>query len=107
MSENLSDGFIHVDYSHVENAADDMVEQTRAIANTLGSMEEELAELKQTWYGDDSDAYLQKQNEWDGAVGAMENLLTSHAKLLNEIHGSYRYSEQSLSELWSQVSAGH
>ena len=30
MSDNLTDGHIYVAYSHVQNAADDMVSQTRA-----------------------------------------------------------------------------
>ncbi|MEU6537083.1 WXG100 family type VII secretion target [Streptomyces sp. NPDC047000] len=106
MSENLTDGYIYVDYNHMDNAADDMVTQTKAIAATLANLEAELAELKKTWYGSDADVYRQKQQAWDQAVGNMERLLSSHAGLLNDIHGSYRYSENSLSQMWSDVSIG-
>ncbi|MGW1269609.1 WXG100 family type VII secretion target [Streptomyces sp. NPDC002491] len=106
MSDNLADGYIHVDYAHVNNAADDMVQQTKAIATTLASLEAELGELKKTWYGEDADVYRQKQAAWDQAVTTMEKLLVSHATLLNDIHGSYRYSENSLTQMWSEVGIG-
>ncbi|MFF3334496.1 WXG100 family type VII secretion target [Streptomyces sp. NPDC002888] len=106
MSENLTDGYIHVDYAHVQNAADDMVQQTKAIATTLASLEAELMELKKTWYGADAEVYRQKQAAWEQAVTNMERLLTSHAGLLNDIHGGYKYSENSLSQMWSDIAIG-
>lgn len=106
MSDNFTDGNIFVAYSHMQNAADDMVSQTRAIATTLSNLEAELSELKKTWYGNDGDVYRQKQTAWDQAVGNMEQLLTSHANLLNDIHGNYKYSENSLSQMWNEVAIG-
>ena len=55
MTDNFSDGYIYVDYSHMNNAADDMVQQTKAIATTLSNLEMELGELRNTWIGDDRD----------------------------------------------------
>ncbi|MCX4402987.1 WXG100 family type VII secretion target [Streptomyces sp. NPDC059837] len=106
MPDNLTDGQIYVDYRHMENAADDMVQQTRAIANTLSSLEAELSELKKTWYGSDAETYTQKQAAWDEAVRNMEQLLTSHAGLLTDISNNYKYSENSLSQMWSEVTIG-
>ncbi|MET7481899.1 WXG100 family type VII secretion target [Streptomyces sp. NPDC005538] len=106
MADNLSDGVIYVSYNHMSNAADDMVAQTKAIAQTLSSLEQELGELSKTWYGNDADTYRQKQAAWDGAVQNMELLLTSHSQLLNEISNSYKYSENSLSQMWSEVTIG-
>lgn len=103
---DLTDGSIFVDYAHMENAADDMVQQTKAIANTLSSLEAELGELKKTWYGDDATVYTQKQAAWDQAVQNMEQLLTSHSSLLSDISGNYKYSENSLSQMWSEVTIG-
>ncbi|MBT3149324.1 WXG100 family type VII secretion target [Streptomyces sp. CHD11] len=103
---DLTDGFIHVQYNHVNNAADDMVQQTRAIEGTLSQLEMELSELKQTWYGGDAEVYTQKQAAWDGAVVTMQNLLTSHAGLLTDVSESYKYTENSLSQLWSEVNIG-
>ncbi|KUO11185.1 WXG100 family type VII secretion target [Streptomyces sp. DSM 15324] len=105
--DNLTDGHIYVAYSHVQNAADDMVSQTRAIAATLANLEAELSELKSTWYGADADVYRQKQAARDqGAVRNMEQLLTSHAGLLTDISANYKYSENSLSQMWSEVTMG-
>jgi WXG100 family type VII secretion target len=106
VADNLSDGVIYVSYNHMSNAADDMVAQTKAIAQTLSSLEQELGELSKTWYGNDADTYRQKQAAWDGAVQNMETLLTSHSQLLNEISSSYKYSENSLSQMWSEVTIG-
>lgn len=106
MADNLTDGYIYVDYNHMNNAADDMVQQTKAIANTLSSLESELNELVKTWYGNDADVYRQKQAMWDQAVKNMETLLTSHAGLLTDISGQYQYSENQLSQMWSEISIG-
>ncbi|MFF4014689.1 WXG100 family type VII secretion target [Streptomyces sp. NPDC001843] len=106
MNPNLEDGLIHVEYRYADNAADDMVNQTRAIEGTLSSLEEELNELKKTWQGDDAEIYKQKQAAWDAAMVAMENLLDSNAALLNDVVGQYKYTEQSLTNLWSEVTIG-
>ncbi|MCW2860648.1 MAG: hypothetical protein JWP48_2356 [Actinoallomurus sp.] len=106
MSEDFTDGYIYVDYSHMGNAAEDLVSQTQAIANTISSMEQELGQLKQMWQGDDADTYNQKQLAWDNAVKAMEDMLTSHSQLLDEIAGSYKWNENSLSQMWSEVRIG-
>jgi WXG100 family type VII secretion target len=106
MSEDFTDGYIYVDYSHMSNAADDLVSQTKAIAQTISNMEMELAQLKQSWVGDDKDTYTQKQNAWDNAIKAMEDMLTQHSQLLDEISGSYKYNENNLSQMWSEVRIG-
>ncbi|WP_030325307.1 WXG100 family type VII secretion target [Streptomyces sp. NRRL B-3229] len=103
---DLNDGYIYVDYNHMNNAADDMVQQTKAIANTLASLEAELNELVKSWYGNDADMYRQKQAAWDAAVHNMERLLTSHASLLTDISGQYQYSENQLTQMWSEVGIG-
>jgi WXG100 family type VII secretion target len=106
MSEDFTDGNIYVDYSHMNNAADDLVSQTKAIAQTISNMEMELAELKKTWIGEDAQTYDKKQQAWDNAVKAMEDMLTGHSQLLDEISGSYKYHENNLSQMWSEVRIG-
>jgi WXG100 family type VII secretion target len=106
MSEDFSDGYIYVDYSHMNNAADDLVSQTKAIAQTISNMEMELAELKKTWIGDDAATYDKKQQAWDAAIKSMEDMLTQHSQLLDEISGSYKYNENNLSQMWSEVRIG-
>ncbi|MCO5994326.1 WXG100 family type VII secretion target [Actinoallomurus rhizosphaericola] len=106
MSEDFTDGYIYVDYNHMNNAADDLVSQTQAIAKTISSMEQELTELKKQWIGEDAQVYTQKQQAWDNAIKTMEQILTSHSQLLDEISGSYKYNENSLSQMWSEVRIG-
>ena len=102
----FSDGFIYVDYNHMTNAADDMVQQTKAIASILVNLEAELQQLKNSWEGDDRAVYDDKQAAWNNAVKAMENLLTSHSALLTDVSDAYQYSEKSLTSLWSDVRIG-
>jgi WXG100 family type VII secretion target len=106
MSEDFGDGYIYVDYAHMNNAADDLVSQTKAIAQTISNMEMELGQLKQTWAGEDRNTYDQKQTAWDNAVQAMESMLSGHSQLLDEISGSYKYNENNLSQMWSEVRIG-
>ncbi|MCP9206520.1 WXG100 family type VII secretion target [Streptomyces cucumeris] len=103
---DFSDGYIYVDYSQMSNAADDMISQTKAIATTLSNLEMELNELKNSWIGDDKDVYTQKQQAWDNAVKAMEDLLTKHSTLLTSVSENYQYSEKSLTEMWGSVKIG-
>lgn len=105
MSE-FTDGQIYVDYRHMSNAADDMVQQTKAIAGILVNLDAELQALKQTWEGEDRQVYNDKQAAWNKAVEAMQNLLENHSRLLTDVSGNYQYSEKSLTQLWSDVRVG-
>ncbi|MFB8775234.1 WXG100 family type VII secretion target [Streptomyces broussonetiae] len=103
---DFTDGQIYVDYRHMSNAADDMVQQTRAIASILVNLDAELQELKATWEGEDRDVYNTKQAAWNNAVEAMKTLLENHSRLLTDVSGNYQYSERSLTQLWSEVRVG-
>ncbi len=100
---SFEDGVIHVDYSHMENAADDLVHQTKAIDQTLTNLDAELVQLKKHWEGGDKDAYTECQAAWNGAVANMERLLNSHAALLTDVSQNYRYTEKSLAQMWDDV----
>ncbi|MFI8093616.1 WXG100 family type VII secretion target [Streptomyces sp. NPDC086080] len=106
MSENYTDGIIHVSYRHMDNAADDLVEQTKAMGKTLQSLELELNALQQTWIGDDADVYHEKKRLWDAAYARMAKLLTDNAFLLTDISGHYRYTAGNLAQRWSDVRIG-
>ncbi|MGW6460625.1 WXG100 family type VII secretion target [Streptomyces sp. NPDC055078] len=103
---DFTDGYIYVDYTQMSNAADDLIHQTKAISTTLSSLEAELTALRNSWIGDDKDIYETKQKAWNGAVGAMENMLTKHAALLTNISDNYQYSDKSLSQMWESVKVG-
>ncbi|MER6165621.1 WXG100 family type VII secretion target [Streptomyces violaceorubidus] len=100
---SFTDGIIHVDYSHMDNAADDLVQQTKAIDQTLTNLDAELEALKATWLGSDSDAYKICHQNWTNAVTAMEKLLIDHSALLTDVSQNYRYTEKSLTQLWEDI----
>ncbi|MFF5567540.1 WXG100 family type VII secretion target [Streptomyces sp. NPDC012623] len=103
---DFTDGQIYVDYSHMQNAADDMVQQTKSIDSILTNLEAELQELQQTWEGDDKAVYAEKQASWNNAVEEMKRILAENSALLNDVSDSYQYSEKSLTSLWESVRIG-
>ncbi|RPK48575.1 WXG100 family type VII secretion target [Streptomyces sp. ADI93-02] len=103
---DFTDGQIYVDYSHMQNAADDMVQQTKAIDSILTNLEAELQELQKTWEGDDKAVYAEKQASWNHAVEEMKRILAENSALLNDVSDSYQYSEKSLTSLWESVRIG-
>ncbi|MER6671558.1 WXG100 family type VII secretion target [Streptomyces sp. NPDC000983] len=103
---DFSDGYIYVDYNHAEGAADDMVGQSQAIMSILANLEMELAELRNSWIGDDRDVYSEVQAAWDNAVENIKTLLANHSGLLSEISANYRYTEQNLSQRWGDIRIG-
>ncbi|MGN5632158.1 WXG100 family type VII secretion target [Streptomyces sp. AC154] len=103
---DFTDGQIYVDYSHMQNAADDMVHQTKAIDSILTNLEAELQELQRTWEGDDKAVYGEKQAAWDHAVQEMKRILAENSSLLNDVSDTYQYSEKNLTSLWESVRIG-
>lgn len=100
---SFTDGIIHVDYRHMDNAADDLVQQTRAIDQTLTNLDAELYALSATWLGSDADAYKVCKDNWTRAVEDMEQLLIDHSALLTDVSANYQYTEKSLSQLWGDL----
>ncbi|WP_031088492.1 WXG100 family type VII secretion target [Streptomyces sp. NRRL WC-3549] len=103
---DFSDGQIYVDYSHMNNAADDMVQQTKSIDSILTNLEAELQELQKTWEGQDKTVYAEKQASWNNAVEEMKRILAENSALLTDVSDSYQHSEKSLTSLWESVRIG-
>ncbi|MYV51682.1 WXG100 family type VII secretion target [Streptomyces sp. SID3212] len=103
---DFTDGYIYIDYNHAEGAADNMVTQSQSIMSVLENLEAELTELKNSWIGDDRDVYQDVQAKWDAAVTNIKTLLANHSSLLTDISGSYRHTEQNLSQRWSDIRIG-
>ncbi|MFC9624055.1 WXG100 family type VII secretion target [Streptomyces sp. NPDC056930] len=103
MSSPFEDGVIHVDYNHMQNAADDLIQQTKAIDQTLTNLDAELQALMTHWEGDDSSEYKVCQQAWNQAVADMERMLNSHAVLLTDVSDNYKYTERSLAQMWADV----
>ncbi|MDG9706293.1 WXG100 family type VII secretion target [Streptomyces sp. DH37] len=102
MSE-YTDGYIHVDYNHSNNAAENLRQQTVAIANTLNQLEMELTALKSSWVGDGADEYTKRQAEWNGAVEAMRQIIDKDSRLLDQIVDDMRHTDNAVTMGWQQV----
>ncbi|GAA4792666.1 WXG100 family type VII secretion target [Streptomyces ziwulingensis] len=103
---DFSDGYIYVDYNHAEGAAEDMISQSQSIMSIISNLEMELAELRNSWIGDDRDVYSDVQAKWDQAVQNIKDLLANHSSLLTDISSNYRYTEQNLSQRWGDIRIG-
>ncbi|MGW5564702.1 WXG100 family type VII secretion target [Streptomyces tendae] len=103
MSSPFEDGIIKIDYHEVANAVENMVQQTRAIDQTITNLDAELNVLRAHWEGGDKEAYNICQTNWNDAVTEMQNLLAGHVEVLNGAQDSYRYTEQKLKDMWESV----
>ncbi|MGW1561926.1 WXG100 family type VII secretion target [Streptomyces sp. NPDC002144] len=103
---DYSDGYIYVDYNQAESSAEEMISQSQAIMGIISNLEMELADLKNSWIGDDKNVYTEVQTKWDHAVENIKNLLASHSNLLTDISGNYRRTEQNLTQRWGDIRIG-
>lgn len=103
---DLTDGFIYIDHQKAQNAADDLVLQSQSIMSIIENLEMELTELKQSWIGEDKDAYDQVQANWNQAVVNIKKLLEDNSLLLSDISAHYDYTKKSLTQRWSEITIG-
>ncbi|WP_335937619.1 WXG100 family type VII secretion target [Streptomyces sp. PTD5-9] len=103
---NKTDGIIHVEYHHVDQAAEDMRMQTQAIQNTIIALNEELAGLRGAWQGQDSVTYQQKQDAWNEASRRLSAVLRRHSGTLDDISDLYRRHELNTANDWQGVQIG-
>ena len=106
MADNMSDGYIYVDYANVDNAVDEMRLQTREIEKIISSLNDELQPLQKSWEGDDREAYSEKQAAWNQAVANMRKWLGDNAQTLNHIRDLYTHNERSQTQSWQGVKIG-
>lgn len=106
VSADFSDGHIYVNFTHTDNAAEDMQLQTQQIEKALSQYEADMQKLISSWEGDDQEVYVKKQQAWHQAVEKMKALLASHATLLNEIGDNYRTNQRNLTSSWESVKIG-
>ncbi|CAM2963756.1 MULTISPECIES: WXG100 family type VII secretion target [Streptomyces] len=106
MSENMSDGYIFVSYSHVDNAVEEMRLATRQISKIIADLNDELQPLKNSWEGDDRRVYDRKQAAWNNAVHNMGQWLEDNAKTLDHIRELYTKNEQKQAQSWQEVRSG-
>ncbi|MGW2562315.1 WXG100 family type VII secretion target [Streptomyces sp. NPDC001514] len=103
---NLTDGYIYVDYSRMNNACGDLMEATNWIEEVLSTLDQELGALKATWDGDDRQAYGERQAAWNGVVANMKQLLSNHSTLLDDVSGRYRQGQNNITQMWESVRVG-
>ncbi|MFF4168850.1 WXG100 family type VII secretion target [Streptomyces sp. NPDC001744] len=101
--DNKTDGVIHVQYKHVDNAAEDMRMQTEAIKKTVKALNEELAGLRAAWQGTDAGVYTEKQGEWNAAIDRLSLVLQNNSSLLRQISDTYKKHENTSTNNWSSV----
>ncbi|MGY0021410.1 WXG100 family type VII secretion target [Streptomyces sp. cg35] len=102
-AENLTDGIIDVQYNAAANAAVDIQQQTKAIQGTLQSLEQELQALMRGWSGDDQQEYTKVQQQWNNAVGKMQQLLSENGTLLEDVADGHKKDERRSSQMWQSV----
>ncbi|MFE4588290.1 WXG100 family type VII secretion target [Streptomyces laurentii] len=103
---NKSDGVIHVEYKHVDQAAEDMRMQTSRIQALVQALNEELAGLRGAWQGADAATYGALQNQWNQATQQLGQVLTKHSTTLTDISDQYRRHENRNAAEWGNIRVG-
>ncbi|MFI6934849.1 WXG100 family type VII secretion target [Streptomyces sp. NPDC050287] len=101
----MADGIIDVQYPVVQNAIEELKNQTQQIITTLNNLEDELKPLVSTWEGSDQEMYIQVQAEWDQATKNMANLLGDSGELIQSIHDNHSRDERKSADNWGNVRA--
>ncbi|GHA73119.1 hypothetical protein GCM10010372_84470 [Streptomyces tauricus] len=101
----MADGIIDVQYPKVQQAIEELLEQTQVIINTLNNLEDELKPLVSTWEGADQEQYRVVQAEWDNATKNMARLLGDNGELIRTIHDNHSRDERKSADNWGNVRA--
>ncbi|MFI5674186.1 WXG100 family type VII secretion target [Streptomyces cellulosae] len=101
----MADGIIDVQYPVVQNAIEELKNQTQQIITTLNNLEDELKPLVSTWEGSDQQMYIQVQAEWDQATKNMAMLLGDSGELIQSIHDNHSRDERKSADNWGNVRA--
>uniref|UniRef100_A0AAU2VLA9 WXG100 family type VII secretion target n=1 Tax=Streptomyces sp. NBC_00008 TaxID=2903610 RepID=A0AAU2VLA9_9ACTN len=103
---NKTDGIIHVEYSRVDQAADDMRLQTTRIQSLVQALNEELVGLHGAWQGADAATYAALQDKWNQATTQLGQVLTKHSSTLSDISDQYRKHENRSASDWGNIRVG-
>ncbi|MFF0162140.1 WXG100 family type VII secretion target [Streptomyces sp. NPDC005263] len=101
----MADGIIDVQYPKVQQAIEELMEQTQVIITTLNNLEDELKPLVSTWEGADQEQYRVVQAEWDNATKNMAKLLGDNGELIRTIHDNHSRDERRSADNWGNVRA--
>ncbi|WP_328497983.1 WXG100 family type VII secretion target [Streptomyces sp. NBC_00414] len=101
----MADGIIDVQYPKVQQAIEELMEQTQVIITTLNTLEDELKPLVSTWEGADQEQYRVVQAEWDNATKNMAKLLGDNGELIRTIHDNHSRDERKSADNWGNVRA--
>ncbi|GHB80679.1 MULTISPECIES: WXG100 family type VII secretion target [Streptomyces] len=101
----MADGIIDVQYPKVQQAIEELMEQTQVIITTLNNLEDELKPLVSTWEGADQEQYRVVQAEWDNATKNMAKLLGDNGELIRTIHDNHSRDERKSADNWGNVRA--
>ncbi|MDQ1040435.1 WXG100 family type VII secretion target [Streptomyces sp. V3I8] len=101
----MADGIIDVQYPKVQQAIEELKDQTQVIINTLNNLEDELKPLVSSWEGADQEQYRVVQAEWDNATKNMARLLGDNGELIRTIHDNHSRDERKSADNWGNVRA--
>ncbi|MFE6161865.1 WXG100 family type VII secretion target [Streptomyces sp. NPDC056486] len=101
----MADGIIDLQYPKVQQAIEELMEQTQLIITTLNNLEDELKPLVASWEGADQEKYREVQAEWDQATKNMARLLGDNGELIQSIHDNHSRDERKSADNWGGVRA--
>jgi 6 kDa early secretory antigenic target len=103
MSISSDDGYIHVNYGHVNDVLDAFQDANKAIQMVLSNLESVISPLTSSWLGVSEDEYVQVQNRWNQDMGDMTTTLQKSAATLEEMTINYGNTDNNLALQWQQI----
>ncbi|MFG2357808.1 WXG100 family type VII secretion target [Streptomyces sp. NPDC048521] len=82
---------IDIDHLQVGQSAQAMEEQTRAIAQTMSELEQNIQQVIDAWQGEDKNVYYQKVlPTWHSEVNNLSVILQRFFTTLNDVSDNYK-----------------
>jgi len=97
----MSDITVH--YSGVDNAGEALAAGTKAIQQVLEELDQQISTVRSQWYGSSSEAYSQRQQQWNQATDDMNQRLNQAHVNLGEIRENYANTDSGLAMTWSEI----
>ncbi len=99
-------GKVRVDYVHMEDAVRAMKEISQVIDQKLDVLRREVGELAEHWQGGAKASWKIHQDNWDGAVVELNDLLNDIAIRVGKARQNYMDTEDQVSRDWNNLTVG-
>jgi early secretory antigenic target protein ESAT-6 len=104
MTTSSSDGYIYVNYGHVENVEQALQDATQQIGAVLENLQSVISGLQASWSGVSETEYEAVQARWTSDMNQMNGILSQYSNTLSAMKLNTWNTDKGLEIAWSQIS---